>query len=207
MTQTFLDIGILAHFSIIFVLLFVFVIVFGILETVKAFGEGKKGLNAIIALFVALIFVISTSATAMISTMVPWFIVLAIFVFFVMFLLRMWGLGDSDFKSLIGDSDVYPWLIILIVIVLLVSLSGVFGQSLLEKGGGKTNTGVINGTGNGSIQTTTVVSTTPDSLSTTTPSFSTNLLNTMRNPKVLGMIFVFLIGAFCLLFLTKMAKP
>ncbi len=196
---TFLDVGIMQHFSTVFVILLIFVIMFGLLQMVKAFGD-NKGLHAIIALVVALIFIVSKIATNVIQTMVPWFIVLVIFVFFVMFLLRMWGLGDSDLKELISSPDVYPWLIILIVIVLLTSLSTVFGQSLLEKGGTSSGAEHYNGT-------TTVTTVTPDTTSTTTPSFTTNLLNTVRNPKVLGMIFVFLVGAFSLLFLTKMPKP
>jgi len=198
---TFLDVGIMQHFSAIFVILLIFVIIFGLLQTVKAFGD-NKGLHAVIALVVALIFIASKLATEMIKTMVPWLIVLVIFVFFVMFLLRMWGLGDSDLKDLIGSPDVYPWLIILIVIVLLTSLSTVFGQSLLEKGGG-VSIGDNYTAGNGGS----LAPVTPETRSTTTPSFTTNMLNTVRNPKVLGMIFIFLVGAFTLLFLTKSYKP
>nr|MCK4929858.1 serine/threonine protein kinase [Nanoarchaeota archaeon] len=42
--------------------------------------------------------------------------------------------------------------------------------------------------------------------STTTTSFTTNLLNTLRHPKVLGMLFVFLVAVFALIFLTKPTK-
>jgi hypothetical protein len=197
---TFLDIGILEHFSSIFVVLLVFVIVFGLLEMVKAFGEGKKGLNAIVALVIALLFLVSKLATKMVSTMVPWFIVTTIFIFFVLFLIRMWGLGDSDIKSLIGDSNVYPWLVIIFVIILLTSLSSVFGQSLLEKGSGNTGASYNASTAAPSADT-------AGSRSVATSSFSTNFTNTVTNPKVLGMIFVFLVGAFSLLFLTKMSTP
>jgi hypothetical protein len=196
---TFLDVGIMQHFSAVFVVLLIFIIIFGLLETVKAFGD-KKGIHAIIALVIALLFIVSKLATEMIKTMVPWFIVIVIFVFFFMFMLRMWGLGDSDLKSLIGDPNVYPWIIIMMVVVLLTSLSTVFGQSLLEKGSGGTTTGT-NYSAGGSVS---VIS---DTTSTATPSFTTNMLNTVRNPKVLGMIFVFLVGAFSLLFLTKMSAP
>jgi hypothetical protein len=203
---TFLDIGVMQHFTSVFVILLVFVIVFGLLETVKAFGSDKKGLHALIALMVAFIIIVSKMATNMITTMVPWMIVLVIFIFFVMFMLRMWGLGDSDLKSLIGNSEVYPWLIVLIVIVLLTSLSTVFGQSLLEKGGTKGDINVdynasLNGQGSGS----TIVITDPKS--TATSDFMTNFLNTIRNPKMLGMVFVLIVGAFTLLFLTKSYNP
>lgn len=200
---TFLDVGIMQHFSTIFVVLLIFVVIFGLLETVKAFGK-NRGLHAVISLVIALLFVVSKLATSMIQTMVPWFIVVIIFIFFFMFLLRMWGLGDADLKSLIGDSNVYPWLIVIVVIVLFTSLSSVFGQSLLEKGEGTTE---ANYAYNYSVEGGSSSYTVPDSTSTTTPSFTTNMLNTLRNPKVLGMIFVFLVGAFSLLFLTKMSTP
>jgi len=204
---TFLDIGILEHFGKIFVVLIVFLIVFGLLETVKVF-PGKKGLNGLIALIIGLMFLVSNVATNMVKTMVPWFIVGILFIFFVLFMIRMWGLGDADIKNLIGDSNVYPWLIVLMIVILLGTLSTVFGQSLLEKGEGSSNTVVVdaNGTYVG-VDSSAGLPGPGMPGSTTTSSFSTNMLNTLRHPKVLGMILVLIIGAFLMLFLTKVSTP
>lgn len=207
---TFLDIGILEHFGKIFVVLIVFLIVFGLLETVKVF-PGKKGLNGLIALIIGLMFLVSNVATNMVKTMVPWFIVGILFIFFVLFMIRMWGLGDADIKKLIGDSQVYPWLIIIMIVIFLGVLATVFGQSLLEKGQGTTNTMVVDANGTYvSVDTGSSVSALPgpgEPGSTTTSNFSTNMLNTLRHPKVLGMILVFIIGAFMMIFLTKVSSP
>ena len=92
---TFLDIGLLEHFGVIFVILLVFLIVFALLEYIKPFGEEKKGLHAIIALVVALLFLVSKIATNMVKMMVPWFMVLAIFLFFTMFLIRMFAVKEK----------------------------------------------------------------------------------------------------------------
>ena len=62
---TFLDIGLIENFGVIFVILLVFLILFGLLEYMKAFGEGRRGLHALIALVVALLFLVSKVATAM----------------------------------------------------------------------------------------------------------------------------------------------
>jgi hypothetical protein len=194
---TFLEIGLLEHFGPLFVVLIIFLILFGLMEYVKAFGEGKRGLHAIIALMVALLFLASKAATTMVNLMVPWFMVLVIFVFFVMFVVRMFGVGEGDMKTLIKDSNVYPWIIVFALLILFVGLGTVFGQGLLESGSGKTptTTNYTDGTGISN----------PDSgtTSTATPSFATNALNTLRNPKVLGLIFVLIVAAFALLFLTK----
>jgi hypothetical protein len=206
---TLLDVGLLEHFGIIFVVLLVFLILFGLLEYIKAFGEGKKGMHAMIALMIALLFLVSKLATNMVSFMVPWFMVAVIFIFFLLFMVRMFGVGEGDMVKLIKDSNVHPWIIIIAVLILLFALSNTFGQSLLEKGGGGNGGGsttpadstVNPGTGTGVIS--------PDytgTTSTATPSFSTNFLNTIRNPKVLGLLFIFLVGTFALIFLTKTAK-
>jgi hypothetical protein len=194
---TFLDIGLFEHFGVILVVLIVFLILFGILEYIKAFGEGKRGLHALIAFIVALLFLVSKVASNMVKMMVPWFMVLVIFIFFTMFMVRMFGLGEGDMKKLIGDPNVYPWIIIFAVLILFLALGNAFGQSLLERGVGSSTSN--NYTGGSTIVQPEVQPTT----STTTPSFTTNLLNTLRHPKVLGMLFVFLVGLFTLIFLTK----
>jgi hypothetical protein len=201
---TFLDVGLLENFGAIFIVLLVFLIVFGLMEYIKPFGEAKRGLHGIIAVAIALVFIVSKVATKMVSFMVPWFMVMAIFVFFMLFIVRMFGAGEGDMKKLIKDSNVYVWLIVFGVLILIFAISSAFGQSLLEKGAGTTVTvtasNVTAGTGTGADQT--IAGTT----STATPSFQTNLLNTLRHPKVIGLLFVFLVAVFALIFLTKPAS-
>lgn len=198
---TFLDVGLLEHFGVIFVILLIFLVVFGLLEYIKAFGAEKKGLHAIIALVVALLFLVSKIATNMVKMMVPWFMVIAIFLFFTMFLIRMFGVKEKQMLELIKDPNVYPWVIILVALVFFISLGNAFGQSLLERGEGpETPTNYSEGTGIG------LEPAAPGTTSTTTTNFTTNLLNTLRHPKVLGLLFVFLIGLFAIIFLTKPTK-
>ena len=51
---TFLDIGLAQHFSVVFTILLVFVIVFAVLEKSKILG-GNKGLHSLIALSLAML--------------------------------------------------------------------------------------------------------------------------------------------------------
>jgi len=198
---TFLDVGLLDNFGVIFVILIVFLILFGLLEYIKAFGPDKRGLHGIIALVVALLFLVSKIATNMVKMMVPWFMVIGIFLFFSMFLIRMFGRTEADMRSLVADPNFYPWLIIFVILILILSLGNAFGQSLLEKGEGETVP--INGSIDG--QGYQLQPATEGTTSTTTTSFSTNLLNTLRHPKVLGMLFIFIVGMIALIFLTKRA--
>lgn len=200
---TFLDIGLFENFGVIFVILLVFLLVFGLLEYMKAFGEDKRGLHGIIAFSVALLFLVSKTATAMVKMMVPWFMVIVIFIFFTLFLVRIFGVDEGQMKKLIGHKDVYPWIIIFVVLILFLSLGNALGQGLLEKGGGEQQvTNYSSQLPDASVPPSVATTT-----STTTPKFTINLLNTLRHPKVLGMLFVALVGVFSLLFLTKMSKP
>lgn len=199
---TFLDIGLLENFGVVFVILLIFLIVFGLLEYINAFGKDRRGLHAIIAFVVALFFLLSKVAVTMVRMMVPWFMVIVIFLFFSMFIIRMFGAKEQHMFELIKDPNVYPWVIIFIVLILLLSLGNAFGQSLLERGeGAQTSTNYsAEGAGTG------LQPSTAGSRSTTTTSFTTNLLNTIRHPKVLGLLFVALVGLFSLIFLTKPSK-
>ena len=82
---TFLDIGILENFSIVFVFLLIFTIVYAILEYSSPFGKGKKGLHGIISLAVAFLIIISKPAVLLVTYLTPWFIVLFMFIFFMLF--------------------------------------------------------------------------------------------------------------------------
>jgi len=114
---TFLDVTLLENFGVLFVVLLIFLILFGLLEYIKAFGKDKKGLHAIIALVVALLFLVSKTASSMVQLMVPWFMVIVIFLFFTMFLIRMFGRTEADMKKLIGHKDVYPWIIVFAALI------------------------------------------------------------------------------------------
>lgn len=198
---TFLDIGLLPHFGSIFIVLIIFLLLFGMLEYMKVFGEGKRGLHALIALFIALMFLVYKVPSLMVSMMIPWFVVFIIFIFFTLLMVRMFAHGEADIKKLLGDPNVYPFLIIILVLILFLALGNAFGQSLLEKGTGAQNNQVNTANTSGGYYD--LEPATPGTTSTATPSFTTNLLNTLRHPKVLGMLFVFLVGAFTLLLLTK----
>jgi hypothetical protein len=202
---TLLDLGIMQHFGSIFVVFLIFAIIFGVLEATKPFGDGKKGIHAVIGLFIALLLLLSSTASGMIKTMVPWFIVVIVFLFFVMLLFRMFGVDDSVFKKVVGDPAVYPWIIIFSLLVLFGALAAVFGQSFLEVGGGPTDQGTSQlGPDGVTIEDPGIIQGTS---STSTGSFATNVLNTFRHPKILGMVFVFLTGAFMMIFLTKPITP
>ena len=198
-----LELNILQHFSSIFVVIMLFAILYGVLEASQPFGKDKRGVHAILALFVALLFLVSAMATSVVSVMVPWFIILVVFLFFIMLLFRMFGVDDKQFAKVIKEGSTYPWIIIFSILVGMGAIAAVFGQPLLEAGSGGSTVVPANTTN----QMGTIPSSGYDTTSTTTSSFTTNFINTLRNPKILGLVFVFLVGAFLMIFLTRPVNP
>lgn len=188
--------GVLGQFSFVFIFLLVFAIVFGILSYVDPLKDQKKGIYAIIGFVLAIMVSISSTAVVFIRTMTTWFFILALFIFLIIFVFGMFGLKENNWQTLVKDSNVYTWVIILSIVIVLFSLGAAFGQRLLEKGGGS-GTGT-DGTGNGTGGTGTAPGGTIEK-----GSFADNVLMTFMNPKILGLLVVFLIGVFTIIFLTK----
>ena len=92
---TFLGFTVLEKFSSIFVFLFIFVIVYGILTKTKVFGN-NNGLSALIAVFAAIITMFFKKLVVALSIMAPWFVVLFIFVLLVIILIGTIGGKDIE---------------------------------------------------------------------------------------------------------------
>jgi hypothetical protein len=191
---TFLDVGILQNFSVVFVFLLAFSVIYALLMFAKPFGKEAKGIYAIIALAIGFLVVMSEAAVLMINFMAPWFLVAIFFVFFVLIILGMFGGGKLDLIKLVSDPQVYSWIIVISVIILIFGLANTMGQTLLDDGyggdedGGSTTIKEATTAGDGSLDTN---------------DFSTNMINTIFHPKVLGMLVIMLIGTIMVIFLTK----
>ena len=74
----------------------VFLVVFGILEKTKLFGEGKKQINAMIAFVIGLIFVSVLYPTVVVSNLILFLTVALVCVFVIMLL---WGFIFGDVKE------------------------------------------------------------------------------------------------------------
>ncbi len=116
---TFLGNGLLERFSSLFVFLFVFVVIWGILEATHILGKGKEGTNALIALFVAILAILSEKATSMIAFASPWFVVVFILIFFIIMGAKFFGGESINFATIIKEPGVY-WTLLIIAIVIMI---------------------------------------------------------------------------------------
>jgi len=163
------------------------------LETTKALGADKKSMNAIIAMIVGFLVSMSSGVVAVIQSFTPWFTMLLILIFFILFAVRMFGVSSETITAEITKkSAIVTWILILTAVILLFSLGSGFGQKTLEQGQ----------TGGSTISVQTNATTVP----TDTGSFSQNLYNTLYHPKVLGLILIMLVVVIAMLFLTDADK-
>jgi hypothetical protein len=176
---TFLDITALGYFSSIFSFLFIWVIVFAVLEKVKIFGS-NKGIHAIIGLSLAVLVLLSKTVTAVIAMMAPWFVLIFVFMLLVMMASMFLGASEQGVLKTLGEKETgaITWILIIGIIVVLGSLGMTFFSKPItgDAVNATTNTTVTTG-GVGGIG-------------------SSAVWATFLHPKVLGLVFLLLIATF-----------
>ena len=191
---TFLDIGLAQHFSVVFTVLLVFVLVFALLEKTKILGD-NKGLNSIVALCLAVMTLFLPGVVAVIAHMAPWFVLILMFLIMLLTLLMAMGTKwEQIAKYASADFQVAHWFVLIILIIVFVgALSTVYGETLLPYSGGKviqdnesSPQGVLG----------------EDGTVTDTGDFNKNVGRVIVHPKVLGLLLVLMIGALAVKLLT-----
>jgi hypothetical protein len=186
-----LDLGLIGQFSDIFSLIFIFLIVYSVLEVTKVLGQ-NRGVHSLVALMIALVCAINPNVLSVISNMSPWFVLLIVFILFLMVSATFAGFSqDNVLAALGGKPGGAFWIIIISILILAMVLGNVFGQTFLQGSTGGNETSV-NGNDNGDV-------------STGGGSFQNNLSNTLFHPKVLGLLLVFLIASFAIRMLTSVS--
>ena len=178
---TFLDIGLIQHFQVIFPVLLIFVLVFALLEKSKMFGE-NKGLHSLIALCLAMMMLFVPGVVQVFSIMAPWFVLIMLLITFFMIMLVFLGV---KYESIIGyvSRDWYAlhWFLLIIGLVIFIGALGtVYGGTMLpfSDEGGNTTVTAADGT-----------------TSTDTGEFNSNVGRVIFHPKTIGMVFILMMAS------------
>ncbi len=190
-----LDVGLLSKFSIIFSMLFIFAIVYAVLQYTKLLGD-NRGLNSIIALVTALMLLFAPNVAAVITVMIPWFILILVFILLIYMLFRFMGASEADMTHVLKEYKTIIWVtIVLAVIIFIAALGKVYFAS--ETANDYEFDDVNQVGDNGTIVIGDVGG----------PPGEATFWATFFHPKVLGMIFVLLIAMFALITLGGGIKP
>jgi|SRR3989344_5082171 len=124
-----LDASLLGFFAPLFIFLFLFAVMYALLQRTNIFGtwEGVKALNLIAAFSVAAVATfIGDTTVKLISSVLPW-IVFVIVIFVLLFGLYMFfGLSEKKVWDIVGQTPVF----VIVLIIILIGLSAVFEKEL-----------------------------------------------------------------------------
>lgn len=119
------DITFYTWFMPIFGFLFVFVIMFALLDKLKILGDAKA-VNIMISFIISIIFVTVASIRQYVQTILPWFAVLIISLFLILLIVGFTGYDKFPKKTL-------TWIAIaILVIIFLLSAIKVFGTAVTQ---------------------------------------------------------------------------
>ncbi len=184
---TFIETGLFEYFGVIFPALLVFVIVYGFFEKIGILGKSKS-LNAIVAISIAFLVMLSKDILALISFIAPWFVLLFIFITLLLMVYMIFGVKEEEIAKAIWNDQTILWTIFVIsVIIIGAGAAHVFGQRLLPltQEGGLNVDAADNTSSSGS--------------------FISNIGGVLFHPKVVGTLFVLLVSVFTIALLTKEA--
>jgi len=121
-----LDLGLLKEFSVIFSALFIIAVVYGILQYTKILGD-RKGLHMFIAFFIGMMILLFPGMGDVITTIVPWFVLMFILILMILITQKMFGATDSDLlTALKKNPQITSWVIFFSMIILLSAFGKIF---------------------------------------------------------------------------------
>ena len=183
---TFLDVGLFQYFKVIFPVLLIFAVMFALLQKTKILGQNLT-INAVVSIAVAFMAILSSTVIELINFMAPWFVLVFIFVLLLLMIYQMLGATEDSFFKALSKEKTIQWTVAGIgIIILFAGFGHVLGQKLLveQPSVSEDLTSVVEG-------------------GAATPSFEKNIYATVFNPKVLGMIIIFLVAIFAIAFLAS----
>ena len=182
---TVLDIGLVQSFDVLYPVIFVFAILFAILQKTRILGENLT-MNAIISVAVSLMVLLSRTAIDIINFMVPWFIIAMIFFILVILIFQVFGASDSDIVGYMKGDKGVGWTIIgVAALIFVAALGNVIGQDLTDQA---------------FVEEGTVIS--EDGTKVASTNFDQNIRGIFFNPKVLGFVTLMIIIIFAVGLLT-----
>jgi hypothetical protein len=183
-----LDVGLFEHISFLFPFLLVWAVVFGLLSWKKVFGENRI-IHAIIAVAIAIMFVMSKNAVAILNISAPWFAILFMMIVFILIAFKIFGVSDDHILSIITSKDyqyITTWVILISLAIVLLAGSSVMGQDLLDKQYEEGE--VVESSDGGGVAS---------------PDHQESWIKTITHPKVLGFLVVMVIASLTLTQLTR----
>ena len=132
---TILDIGILEYFTPIFVFLFIFAVLYAILDKTGLLGE-NKGLKSLVAFVLAMMFILTQNLMRLVTIMTPWFIILIVAAMFIIMFFLFVGAKPEQVAGVFTEKVTVWVLLIVILIIFGYAITQVYGSGIHDIYGG-----------------------------------------------------------------------
>lgn len=126
---TILDIGMLEYFTPVFVFLFVFALLYAILDKTGLLGESKAW-KSLVSFTLAMMFVLTQDLMRLVSIMTPWFLVLVIAALFIMLFFMFVGVKNETISDVFGEKVVVWVILILLLLIFIYAMTQVYGSDI-----------------------------------------------------------------------------
>lgn len=196
-----IDISLINAVSPVIVFLLLFIGGWGILRMVNPFKKAGESLYGILAFLIALIMVMNRTSVAVIMTATPWLIVVSMLAFFFIFFAMMFGASAKDITIEAGKNK--GWIIFFVMLIFVFSIGAAFGPGLLASQPTSTSGTTITADNTSAATSQGAYVVDGQNVGTATNDFGTNLVFTIFNPKIIGMLFLFILGTLTILLLSK----
>ncbi|MBI2663940.1 hypothetical protein HYX10_01205 [Candidatus Woesearchaeota archaeon] len=126
---TIFDLSLLREFSLVFVWVLIFVLVYGILEVTNIFKN--RGLHALIAIAITILLGTTSGVTTVVTGLIPWFVITGFFVVFFLVLSNFIGVPTKEVLQRFGGEGAVWWLFVPLTVGLMIALvaGGQFARS------------------------------------------------------------------------------
>jgi hypothetical protein len=133
MTQA--DISGLMYFMPLFSFLFIFVIIYAILVKTKILGENNFA-NILVSFIIGIIFATTAGTREYVEAVTPWFVVLAVAIFFILIII---GMSQKKAEDIIKPGFIW-FFIVLVLVIFFIAASNVFSSVMAPFWQGLQNT-------------------------------------------------------------------
>lgn len=120
----------LAYLSPVLVWVFIFAIVYMILQKVEIFKS--QPINAAIAFAASIMFVVVPIMRDLVREVVPWLIVMALIIVVIFTLLMFMGYKDTDLSTWMKENTFGTTITIIVLVIFLIALSKIVGPAFLH---------------------------------------------------------------------------
>jgi len=182
-----LDLGLLEAFSLIFPALLIWVAVFMSLGATKLLGDNKS-MHAIVATVLAFLTIISKGVALVINFIAPWFVLMFIFALLILLIYTFMGISKETIGDYVSKDSPIKWFVFIIGTIIIISgIANVYGQQLLGD----------------DVENTSIPKNMMSDRDVSSAEYQSNISSTFFHPKVLGLLFIFLLAIFTIALMTR----